>query len=694
MRQIRRAALAGLLITGGTFTAMDSALAANACPLSQPSSTIKHIVFLQFDNLHLERDEPNVPSDLEQMPNLLNFMKNEGVLSGNDHTVQISHTANGFLTTQTGVYSDRLGTAVSNSFLRYSPTGTTSSVSDFVYWTDKVSSTSTVPVLVNELGLNAPAPWAVFTKAGCDVAYAGIADAVLENTGADIDTVFGANSPQAAEAEANSALASTDYVGVAIHCAKNSKLCATPLAAPDLLPDEPGGYKNFSALFGHKNVAPQISKSLPLLDLTGAVIADSKGNPGFPGFDGLVPSVSLAYGAAYLEAGIPVVNIYASDAHDGHQNLSGPLAPGSLNDRAQLLEYDAAFASFFARLKQDGIDETNTLFVITTDESDHFVGSAPTPANCDGISITCDYAMIGEVDADLSRLVATQRGNTTPFKVHSDSAPIIYITGNPAQDSATTRQLEQDLMAVTVADPITGQTVPLGQSVIDQTGMGFLHMLSVDTLRNPSFNFYQNDDFFGFASGQTTSCASGTACVELDGGFAYNHGDFQKDIRTTWLGIVGPGVPKIGQTDAVWSDHTDVKPTILALAGFTDNYVHDGRVLFEFLTNKSLPKAVAADRDGLIALAAAYKEITAPFQELGLMTLQSSTKALTGLPAAFEASEERLTGLTQSRDVLADRIKRVLDKAEFKGVVHPEEIATLTQEAQLFRNFARQELQN
>ena len=34
---------------------------------------IEHIVYIQFDNVHLRRDNPNVPSDLEQMPNLLNF---------------------------------------------------------------------------------------------------------------------------------------------------------------------------------------------------------------------------------------------------------------------------------------------------------------------------------------------------------------------------------------------------------------------------------------------------------------------------------------------------------------------------------------------------------------------------------------------------------------------------------------------
>lgn len=51
--------------------------------------------------------------------------------------------------------------------------------------------------------------------------------------------------------------------------------------------------------------------------------------------------------------------------------------------------YDAAFAKFFARLASDGIDESNTLFVFTADEGDHFAGGTPSPANGDGVNIPC-----------------------------------------------------------------------------------------------------------------------------------------------------------------------------------------------------------------------------------------------------------------------------------------------------------------
>lgn len=96
-----------------------STLGASGCQLNSAHAKIKHVIYIQFDNTHFLQDNPNVPSDLEQMPHLLNFIKENGSLLANDHTVLISHTATGILTSLTGVYPDRMGQPVSNSF-RYS----------------------------------------------------------------------------------------------------------------------------------------------------------------------------------------------------------------------------------------------------------------------------------------------------------------------------------------------------------------------------------------------------------------------------------------------------------------------------------------------------------------------------------------------------------------------------------------------
>src|SRR5579859_6921616 len=112
--------------------------AASGCQLNSAKGNIQHVIYIQFDNTHYTRDNPNVPSDLEQMPNLLNFMKNNGVLLSNHHTPLIAHTATDILTAFTGVYGDRHGVPISNSFRYFNPDGSTNLGVSFAYWTDPI----------------------------------------------------------------------------------------------------------------------------------------------------------------------------------------------------------------------------------------------------------------------------------------------------------------------------------------------------------------------------------------------------------------------------------------------------------------------------------------------------------------------------------------------------------------------------
>ncbi len=96
-RVVCHALAVGLLAVG---------FAANAhatCQLNSASGRIQHVVYVEFDNVHFTRDNPNVPSDTEQMPNLLNFISHNGTMDTGDKTVLISHTANDILTTEIGV---------------------------------------------------------------------------------------------------------------------------------------------------------------------------------------------------------------------------------------------------------------------------------------------------------------------------------------------------------------------------------------------------------------------------------------------------------------------------------------------------------------------------------------------------------------------------------------------------------------
>ncbi|MFD0328472.1 hypothetical protein ACFQZC_10085 [Streptacidiphilus monticola] len=370
----------------GSATADEPGKGPTSCQISSANHDLKHVIYLQFDNVHFTRDNPNVPSDLEQMPHLLSFLTGNGVLDDNHHTPLIAHTGNDILTSLTGLYGDRHGQAVSNSYRYFNPDGTTNSASSFAYWTDGVADNS-VPTpsdssytMVTRGGKNTPAPWVPFTRAGCDVGAVSAANTILENTTVDIRKVFGADSPEAAEAKANPAKAQADFVGIGVHCAQGSALCAKGGASADLLPDEPGGYDGYQALFGARSVDPAITGGSAAVNSTaGTPITDPNGNPGFPGFDSMSAANSLGYVAQMQEAGVPVTFAYISDAHDRHVAPTGAYGPGEAGYVAQLKSYDDAFGAFFNRLAGDGITTANTLFVVTADENDHFVGGAPTP---------------------------------------------------------------------------------------------------------------------------------------------------------------------------------------------------------------------------------------------------------------------------------------------------------------------------
>ena len=674
------------LFLGGTSLAFISASAEAAapvqasCQLHSPGNKIKRVVYLQFDNVHLRRDNPNVPSDLEQMPHLLNFLLENGTVSGNHYTPLISHTAQDIVTSLTGLYGNRFGWAVANSYGYFRPDGSVGFQSSFLYWTGTAADGHAQ--MTDELGKIAPAPWVPWTRAGCDVGAFSTANIEFESIPGDVITVYGAGSPEAAEAASNFEEAVADFEGISVHCAKNSPLCAAAgtHAKPDLLPDEPGGYSGFNGLFGNKYIQPVINPSGPVLDLNGNVIAnvvtDDNGNvtatfPGFPGFDPLATQ-SLGYVATMLEAGVPVVYFYIADAHD---NQIGPslsseqtFGPGEAPYVKQLALYDAAFAKFFARLEADGITKDNTLFIITADENDHFVGGPPSPANCDGVNVPCTYKNVGEIDAFIDRLLLTQRQNTTRFSLHFDDAPNFYIVGNPAPTDAVTRTLEKDVNAVTAVNPITGNTDRLSDLLADRAEQTLLHMTPSLADRVPTFTMFGNDNYFDETSGSGKPCsATNPPCVVEDSGFAWNHGDFQKQITRTWFGMVGPGVAQQGRNDEVFSDHTDLRPTILTLVGLKDDYVHDGRVLVENLDHHVLPPAIKNSLRSYVALAQAYKDINATKGPLGVASLVYANQSITSDDAAYANYLTTIGAITAERDQLASQMIALLNAAAFDG---------------------------
>ena len=659
-------------------TADTTTTTSTTCALGASGSSIKHVIYIQFDNVHYTRDQANVPSDLEQMPNLLNFITANGTLISHEHTPLIAHTADDIVTSETGLYGSDQGIPIANEYNYYTPSGTTDTAGSFAYWTDPIvdyDTTTSAPVgdknftLLTAQGKNTPAPWVPYTRAGCNFGSVAAADTELENTVPDVPLVFGANSPEAKEAEnpklANKAQA--DFMGLSVHCAQGSAICGSARGGvPDLLSDEPGGYSGYSALFGNKFIQPVISPSGPVRDLNGTVIKDSSGDIGFPGYDGLIGPVGLAYTLDMQTHGIPVTFTYLSDVHDSWVTGAG-LGSGTPTYESQLQRENAAFGTFFKDLAAAGITKANTLFVITADEGDHFVGSSPTPSDCNGVTITCSYSKVGEVDGNLTGMLAA-KGITTPFDVHADSAPVIYVHGQPGATAAAVRTMERTAAGLTADDLSTGQTVPVTNYLADPVEMNILHMITGDPKRTGTFALFANPAFW--LSSGPAKC--GTSCVsEPSGGDAWNHGTVAPEINTTWLGLVGPGVMAAGVNNAIWSDHTDIQPTMLALLRLSDDYTPDGVVLGDAISPQARPQGMRANYRTLDQLGQVYTQLEAAVGEFGLATLMASTQALASNSAGdstYTRIETKLQVLGTTRDALAAQMQTLLIGAEFGGM--------------------------
>jgi hypothetical protein len=724
----------GCPATSSVTVTCDARPAASTCQLGNGAGPIQHVIYLQFDNTHLTRDKPNVPSDLEQMPHLLNFIRNNGVMLANDHTQLISHTSVGMLTSLTGVYPDRSGQTVGNSYARISSTGGFSFPSGFEYWTDTAA--AGVFNMVTPTGANAPAPWVAYTRAGCDVGNVSTANAVLETASnssfSDVATVFGTGSPQFAEASTswNAAIGTklgtkgqTDFVGLAIHCAQGSTRCSSANGGvADKLPGEPGGYTGYNGLFGAQSINPLLThtplqapdvnnQTTPLISMLKNPITDPFGQPGFPGFDGMEAEVTLRYIATMQEQGIPVTYGYISDAHDAHGtagNAHLAQGPGEKPYEDQLSLYDQAFDAFFTELANNGIDKTNTLFIITVDEGDHFAGGTPTDPTCDGVTVItnpdntttrkyCDYHtnnQVGEIQVNIDTAVQTEfpalynqfLGSGAPdnFTVHGDDAPTFYLskrgTGPLGQTDADTRNFERTIAGLTEVNPYTNNTDNLLAFMADQTGMKAIHMFTTGDLpRNAQFVFFGDPNYF------ITDYPSNTCADCIGNAYAWNHGDIQAEIGQTWAGYVGPGVAN--QADlTVFTDHVDLRATINALTGLSDTYQSDGRVVTEALVPGAVPGGLAAEQSTAQLLGAAYKAINAPFGQFAQDMVVVSTKALKSNDpgdATYTSKEASIASLTASRDSLAVQIRTALDLAQFGGQpIDPVQAASWTSQAQ------------
>lgn len=231
---------------------------------------------------------------------------------------------------------------------------------------------------------------------------------------------------------------------------------------------------------------------------------------------------------------------------------------------------------------------------------------------------------------------------------------------------------------------ISGEEDALSEAMANPVEFKMLHMQTFDPLRTPSFTMFANDDYF--VTGSTacgTSTTPSTFCVFQQPGFAWNHGDVQSQITTTWLGMVGPGIVPAGVDNTTWSDHTDVRPTMLTLLGLKDHSPEERAVVEKF---KGWAQPSAVKKGGnFVSLAQALKQITAPVGPLGLASLRASAVAMKAGSnqddSAYMEIENQLDSFTE-RDALVAQILPLLEAAGHEDTPIPDNTAdTLIRQA-------------
>ncbi len=221
----------------------------------------------------------------------------------------------------------------------------------------------------------------------------------------------------------------------------------------------------------------------------------------------------------------------------------------------------------------------------------------------------CTYpaGTFGELDGNLTGLLATEKGDTTPLSMEDDTAPELYVTGDPSASSPEVRTLDRDVGSLTASNPYSGNSdETIVNYLADPAEEAILHMVNADPARTPTLAVFAKPDYYLYDGG--TSCSG--PCVSVDDEYAWDHGDYVAEIDTNYVGLVGPGVKQLGLdgspptagpnsagpnsgqttvpdegTTGTWVDETDIRPTLMYLVGLKDDYVEDGRVITQVLSD-------------------------------------------------------------------------------------------------------------
>ena len=377
-------------------------------------------------------------------------------------------------------------------------------------------------------------------------------------------------------------------------------------------------------------------------DTSGDPITDPLGNCGFPGFDGMLAKNTLGYVAAMQEARrAGHVRLHLRRARspraDARDRLVLQLGDWTGRDRAQA----AAEPTTTTPSRRSSSD----LAAARHHAEEHAVrhhGRRGRPLRrrdrrtpqAGGNWLVYDHTHVHERSARARRTRSARSTSNMnallpagqshrPFDAStSTTRRRSTSTASPARTDPAVRKLERDVGALTLARSVRPerggvvQTVPFTQASPTRSKRRRCTWSTPTRSGRRRSRCSANPDFF-FTGVESVFCGV-HQCVTRS--FAWNHGDIQDEIGNTWLGFVGPGVRTNGVDSTTWTDHTNVRPTILSLAR------PEGRL------RRRRPRAhrrvelrgYAAGRRTLTACArlmAAYEQVNASFGNFSKYTL-------------------------------------------------------------------------
>ena len=405
----------------------------------------------------------------------------------------------------------------------------------------------------------------------------------------------------------------------------------------------------------------------------GNVISDGDGHVGFPGFDGMTAPVARLR-RDMLEHGVPVdLHLHLRRARR-HSPATARTAPVS-RLRAATRRVQQGLRRVLRQPRAHGIDPRNTLFVVTADEGDHFVGGSrrarPTATGSPSRATTRHgsgkrrrSARSTPTSGDRTRDPRQRGGSRRPSSLTSTPPPRSTSMATPGRRAAVTRKFERavgDLTRSTrysgATDQITQRPGQPGRAEHPAHGHGgpapHAHVRRLS--RTPTTTSHRHVEL------QPPPCCDlPEVRLEPRRRPAGDNDDMARAGRT-WRGAQR-------RDTTTWTDHTDIRPTMMALLGLQDDYTYDGHVIAQALNNNALPSTLhnPSQLNAFESVAAMYDQINAPTGQFATSSLTISTHALesnTAGDGTYTYFEGQLTSMATQRNTIASQMNAILQSA-------------------------------